>query len=656
MADRDSEPLNKLIESVADGESINWHELEKKFPADAELQRLLRNLRLVSEVADLHRSQVDAPSPDDVSTVAVAGPYLPATAKHILALRDADQKEPTGSGVGQWGHLLLRRKIGEGAFGEVFHAHDTWLDHPVALKLLKPEIASREDFPSILREARKLARVRHPNVVTVHGADSHNGRVGFWMDLIEGDTLASLVTQHRRFSAGEATTIGQEVCSALAAVHHAKLVHRDIKAQNVMRASDGGRIILMDFGAGEFMDQPPESRARGTPLYLAPELFENRNATVQSDIYAIGVLLFFLVSGSFPVQGSSIPELIEAHKRGRRRHLWDGRPDLPHTFVSIVERAIDPDPKRRYASAGEMNAALMGERPTETTVPLPGSEEGEQKTPLQYLGRAALVALAAVVLAEVLGLIATRLFDVLLRVDPDFSMGPVEAFWVGIRALIPFGIYWLAGVAIVGVLAGLQLLFKSPLRAISSRCSKWVGTLDPASIATTVFLLGVVGCVVITWASYDLVTAMLAVYEAPPNTQPDLSALSPAASGVDLSHNQYSALLSFLLGLAAWRWFPRLEKRLDDPSTVRNLKWATLALAFLVVTMAALPRPLIREYFEVVLFQNQAAVVIGTSNDELLLYAPDTADRSRRRVRKDDPGLQRTGLTRRLFEPVQDPK
>src|SRR4029450_1744091 len=149
-----------------------------------------------------------------------------------------DSSKPDGSGtIGRWGQLQLLRKIGEGAFGEVYHAHDLWLDHPVALKLLKPGIAKRSSASRILHEARKLARVRHPNVVTVHGADQHDGRIGFWMDLIDGQTLAALVGQGR-LSAGEATYIGQEVCRALIAVHHARLVHRDIKAQNVMRSSD----------------------------------------------------------------------------------------------------------------------------------------------------------------------------------------------------------------------------------------------------------------------------------------------------------------------------------------------------------------------------------------------------------------------------------
>jgi eukaryotic-like serine/threonine-protein kinase len=290
------DPLSKLSASIADGESIDWDAV-RALASDDEVRKLVDYLRIVAGVADVHRSQVD-----DTHELP-AGPPDPAIT------------QTDGPGVQRWGHLLLVRKIGEGAYGEVFEALDTWLDHPRALKLLKPQASARTSAREVLHEARKLVRVRHPNVVMVHGADSHDGRIGFWMDLVEGQTLEERV-QAGRLSAGEAIYIGQELCRALAAVHHANLLHRDIKAQNVMRASDGGRIILMDFGAGEFRDAPQGSPRRGTPLYLAPELFTGGPATMQSDIYALGVLLYYVVTGQFPVIGNNYTELALNHARG----------------------------------------------------------------------------------------------------------------------------------------------------------------------------------------------------------------------------------------------------------------------------------------------------------------------------------------------------
>src|SRR5262245_36476634 len=298
MADEDDPDfLDKLAESVADGDSIDWKKLDSLPPDDAR-RRLLENVRLVAEIAEQHRSPVE----DLVADMASTEPATDGRGRIGWVRPPAIAVSPGDDDLGRWGHLVLRRKIGEGAFGEVFHAHDTWLDHPVALKLLKPDIAESDISSRILHEARRLARVRHPNVVSVHGADMHDGRIGFWMDLIEGETLADLVA-NGRLSAGEASHIGGEVCLALAAVHHANLVHRDVKAQNVMRASDGGRIILMDFGAGEFIGTRSNSgRVRGTPLYLAPEIFKGADATVASDIYSLGVLLYHLVTGEYPVE------------------------------------------------------------------------------------------------------------------------------------------------------------------------------------------------------------------------------------------------------------------------------------------------------------------------------------------------------------------
>ena len=140
--------------------------------------------------------------------------------------------------------------IGEGSFGRVYRAWDTQLEREVALKLVKASGVSQAfDLARAIKEARLLARVRHPNVVRVFGADSHAGRFGLWMELIPGRTLGQVLMMHGPMSVSEAIPIGIDLCHALAAVHGAGLLHRDIKAQNVLR-EDGGRIVLMDFGTG----------------------------------------------------------------------------------------------------------------------------------------------------------------------------------------------------------------------------------------------------------------------------------------------------------------------------------------------------------------------------------------------------------------------
>jgi tetratricopeptide (TPR) repeat protein/predicted Ser/Thr protein kinase len=260
--------------------------------------------------------------------------------------------KPTPDGP-RWGELVLLDKVGEGHFGEVYRAWDVVLEREVALKLMR---AAEED-QALLQEARMLARLRHSNVVTVYGVDRHEGRSGVWMDFVEGETLTAIVEQRGSFGAQEALVVGVDVCRALAAAHQSGLLHRDIKAQNVMRER-GGRIVLMDFGLGHETAAGEPADFGGTPLYMAPELLEGEPATVRSDLYAVGVLLFHLVTGTYPVEGSTVQELREAHAARHARSLRDLRPDLLSAFSRAVERATAHDPSHRFATAGQMTAAF----------------------------------------------------------------------------------------------------------------------------------------------------------------------------------------------------------------------------------------------------------------------------------------------------------
>ena len=259
-----------------------------------------------------------------------------------------------GGSLASWGPFRLFEKVGQGAFGEVYRAWDDRLQREVALKLLLEIRAGDKAYDAVLKEARAMARVRHPNIVTVYGIDQHEGRVGFWSDFVHGRTLSDLVRVQGPFGAREATLIGIEVCRAVSAVHAAGLLHRDIKTGNVMR-EDGGRILLMDFG---LTHGTAEHRFGGTPQYMAPELLTGGAATVSSDLYAVGVLLFHLVTGKHPVEGRAVSELIEAHRTGSRRSVVDERPDLPEAFARVVGTALEANPQKRFSSAGEMLAAL----------------------------------------------------------------------------------------------------------------------------------------------------------------------------------------------------------------------------------------------------------------------------------------------------------
>lgn len=338
----DDAALADLAGAILDGTPVDWDALES---TASEAQRtLIRELRLLADVSALHHS-------------------LPIVSSLVTA--DAQPRASREETPNYWGHLKIIERIGRGTFGEVFRAWDSRLDRDVALKLvaLPPApprgSARRAEGSSIIEEGRLLARVRHPNVITVYGAERIAGRIGIWTELIEGRTLEQVVRDDGPLSAEEATSVGIDVCRALSAVHGAGLLHGDIKAQNVMREA-GGRIVVMDFGAGRTQ---LEGRSRtddltGTPLYFAPELLQGREATPRSEIYSVGVLLFHLVTGSYPVVARTLDAVRDAHLHGRRKLLTEERPDLPTAFVEAVNRALEADPLLRYKSPAALEAAL----------------------------------------------------------------------------------------------------------------------------------------------------------------------------------------------------------------------------------------------------------------------------------------------------------
>lgn len=338
----------RVCEAITEGNPVDW---ARETAARPELKDTLDRLRVVEAVAAAHRS-----APDGQRVEA----NLPKAGQKGVPVTQ-DRSMPSLP-FETWGHLRLLEKLGEGAFGEVYRAFDESLRVHVALKLLKDTVAaSRPEAKRFLEEGQRLARVRHPNVLVVHGVGEHQGRLGLWMDLVEGNSLEALLQQQGPFGAREAAGIGIDLCHALAAVHRAGLVHRDVKTSNVAREK-GGRIILLDFGSGGNIpgegEASPGGTIYGTPLAMAPEQLCGEAPKPTTDIYALGVLLYRLVTGHYPVEASRFEELYDKIVNGNAVPLRDRRPDLPSEFVHGVERAIDPKPERRYRSAGEMERAL----------------------------------------------------------------------------------------------------------------------------------------------------------------------------------------------------------------------------------------------------------------------------------------------------------
>jgi serine/threonine-protein kinase len=343
--------LDSLVASFADGWPQDWDAI-CALALDERTRRAASSLRTIAAIADSHRGATPPAS-------ASGSDERPARAPS-KGPPPPDWKSPRPGAIptlGEWGRFVLLKKLGEGAYGEVYQAHDTQLDREVALKLLKHRRSTADPGHRLLREARMLARVRHPNVASVYGAGEHDGRAGMWMELVRGVNLEELLRSRGPMSACEAALVGIDVCRALAAVHAAGVVHRDVKASNVMREV-GGRIVLADFGAGSGPGLRHRRQLAGTPLYLAPEVLGGSEATVRSDLYSLGVVLFRMVTASYPRRTAHVADMLDPSAPCVTASLRDLRPDLPDAFVAAVELALAAQPADRPPSAGAFRSTL----------------------------------------------------------------------------------------------------------------------------------------------------------------------------------------------------------------------------------------------------------------------------------------------------------
>jgi eukaryotic-like serine/threonine-protein kinase len=326
VSDRTAEDL---AAAILDGRDVNWTAAESNAVAD---RSLVPYLRTVARIAELYRKA-------DTSRSSGSAPV-------------DDKSAPT-----EWGHLSVRERIGFGAFGEVYRAWDSKLDRDVALKLLPEDHSVPGRGAAILEEGRLLARVHHRNVVSIYGADRIDDRVGLWMELIDGETLQQAMERGRAFSPADAVRIGLELAGAIGAVHDAGLLHRDVKPHNIMLARDG-RVVLMDFGTGHDARTAEPPGLSGTPLYLAPELLAGRPPSVSTDIYSVGVVLFYLLTRTHPVRGETLSDLYLAHQGGPAPDVRHLRSDVPRALALAIARALDLEPGRRQPDAKVLASEL----------------------------------------------------------------------------------------------------------------------------------------------------------------------------------------------------------------------------------------------------------------------------------------------------------
>jgi serine/threonine-protein kinase len=264
-------------------------------------------------------------------------------------------------------HYELDCEIGRGGMGIVYRARDRRLKRVVAIKVLPPELAFRGEIKTrFLREAETAAQLNHPNIVDIYSVDESQGLVYFVMAYIPGDNLAKRLHDHGAMGIEDTRRILRDVADALAYAHERGVVHRDIKPDNILIDEGSGRPMVTDFGIARAVSDGDNRLtatgiAIGTPTYMSPEQAAgDREIDGRSDLYALGVVAYQMLTGQPPFVASSTPAMLVKHLSERPAAVEQRRSDVPRDLARVVMTLLEKDPSARFSSAATMVKVLDG--------------------------------------------------------------------------------------------------------------------------------------------------------------------------------------------------------------------------------------------------------------------------------------------------------
>jgi len=299
-------------------------------------------------------------------------------------------------------------KIGKGAMGEVYKAHDPLLNRYVALKTIAPALAADPEFKKrFQREAQSAAQLNHSNIITVYDFGEEQGLTYMAMELLEGVDLREAIQGRALGHLGRKLEVMEQIVDGLAFAHARGVVHRDLKPGNI-HLQPSGHVKILDFGLARLggSEMTKTGTVMGTPHYMSPEQVRGEKADARSDVFSLGAVFYELLCHHRPFEADSahgvLFQILEQEPEPMRK--WE--PEVPAAFVALVERALSKDPARRYADAGEMTRALAEVRETIGGATMAGA--GAERTVFQA-GDATLVAPAAAARASVRGATALTL-------------------------------------------------------------------------------------------------------------------------------------------------------------------------------------------------------------------------------------------------------
>lgn len=404
-----------------------------------EIRRERRYASASQILADLDSKQ--APTQDGSETAA------PPSAFHL----------PPGSTLGK--RYRIDGHLGEGAVGTVYKAWDNDLGRAVALKLVRPELAGKASYLDKLKQEILLAsRISHRHVLRIHDLGEADGVKFVSMAFVEGRDLHRLIVSEGRLPVPRAINLAKQICEGLEAAHNEGVVHRDLKPQNIL-VNGEDQVFISDFGLATSLGGETTAEMAGTPQYMAPEQVEGKPVDNRSDLYAFGLIVYELVTGSLPFESETVMQTMFQRLTVAPRNPKLLNQDLPDDLVGIILRCIEREPEARYQNAGEILAGFdsVGREPKRATIALAPTRRRVWPVVAAGCAAAGIITVAAIpsLRHEVLGLI---------RKPSRIIVNPISARYLAVLPL-----------TVAGDDPGLALAADGVVESLSTRLSQLRG-------------------------------------------------------------------------------------------------------------------------------------------------------------------------------------
>jgi len=257
----------------------------------------------------------------------------------------------------------IEKNLGNGGMAVVYRAHDLTLERVVAVKVLREDYSSDPAFRERFRqEATAAANLAHPNIVTVHDFGIDQGHLFIVMEFVPGTDLNTILQKRGRFTVDEALPLIRQACAGIGYAHRAGLVHCDVKPHNFLITPDN-RLKVTDFGIARALASiNPQEKINvvwGSPQYFSPEQAAGNAPSPASDVYSLGVVMYYMLTGRLPFTAASIPELVEMHRSAPPPPPHQFNPAIPSTLEEIMLKVLSKEPSARYRTADQLGRVLM---------------------------------------------------------------------------------------------------------------------------------------------------------------------------------------------------------------------------------------------------------------------------------------------------------